>query len=69
MGGCLGKGAEEAKEAQSGEEVVKAGGSEEEREEEVVKGRVVEVVKYLRGLRAAQHLDLATTSVNEVYPR
>ena len=55
----------EVKEGQSGG-LREESGSEEEEE---VKMRVVEVVKYMRGLRAAQHLDLASTSINEVYPR
>ena len=35
----------------------------------MVAARLSEVVKYMKTLRAAQHLDLALPSMTEVYPR
>ena len=37
--------------------------------EEQLGDRLIEVAKYLRTLRSAEHLDLAIASMTEVFPR
>jgi len=57
MGSCMGE--EEPKER----DVMS------EKKDEKIAARLSEVVKYMKTLRAAQHLDLALPSMTEVYPR
>jgi len=40
-----------------------------EKKDKKIAARLSEVVKYMKTLRAAQHLDLALPSMTEVYPR
>jgi len=53
----------------SGEETPKKGDVMSEKKDEKIAARLSEVAKYMKTLRAAQHLDLALPSMTEVYPR
>ena len=51
-----------------GLEKPKEGAAVTEKKDERIAERLSEVVKYMKTLRAAQHIDLALSSMTEVYP-